>query len=362
MSAPEPTEQPADPWGAEFLAHLATDRAASRYTHRNYSQALAEFTRWYSGARQTQPPWATLQRDDFRTFLRHLSQRKLRRATIHLTFSALRTFYKFLIRRGHVAASPIRYLTLPKPEHRLPKFLTLTQADDLLRAPLRELERERHTREQPVDPLPFLRDAAMLETLYSSGLRVSELCGLRVEDLTATECLLRVRGKGRKERLVPIGEPALRCILTYWQALPRRPASGEPIFHAQAQSGEPVTPSLVQRHLKRYLLAAGLDLRLTPHKLRHSFATHLLDSGADLRSVQELLGHKNLISTQVYTHVTTERLKQAYAAAHPRATATPTRRAPAPSRGNPPSGLSPHDLPRPCPDPRASGADTPDSS
>ena len=362
MRAPEPTEQPADPWGAEFLAHLATDRAASRYTHRNYAQALAELTRWYSGARQTQPPWATLQRDDFRTFLRHLSQRKLRRATIHLTFSALRTFYKFLIRRGHVAASPIRYLTLPKPEHRLPKFLTLTQADDLLRAPLRELERERHTREQPVDPLPFLRDAAMLETLYSSGLRVSELCGLRVEDLTATECLLRVRGKGRKERLVPIGEPALRCILAYWQALPLRPTSGEPIFHAQAQSGEPVTPSLVQRHLKRYLFAAGLDLRLTPHKLRHSFATHLLDSGADLRSVQELLGHKNLISTQVYTHVTTERLKQAYAAAHPRATATPTRRAAVPARGNPPSELSPPDLPRPDPDLRASGADTPDSS
>ena len=362
MSAPEPTEQPIDPWCAEFLAHLATDRGASPYTHRNYSQALAQFTLWHSQARQTQPPWATLQRDDFRTFLRHLSQRKLRRATIHLTFSALRTFYKFLIRRGHVPASPIRYITLPKPEHRLPKFLTPAQADHLLRAPLLELQRARHTREQPVDPLPYLRDAAMLETLYSSGLRVSELCGLRVEDLTTKERLLRVRGKGRKERLVPLGKPALRSILTYWKALPLRPASGEPIFHAQAQSGEPVTPSLVQRHLKRYLLAAGLDLRLTPHKLRHSFATHLLDSGADLRSVQELLGHKNLISTQVYTHVTTERLKQAYAAAHPRATSPPTRRAPAPSRGNPPSGLSPHDLPRPCPDPRASGADTPDSS
>ena len=218
MSAPEPTEQPVDPWCEEFLAHLATDRGASGYTHRNYSQALAQFTLWHSGARQTQPPWATLQRDDFRTFLRHLSQRKLRRATIHLTFSALRTFYKFLIRRGHVAASPIRYITLPKPEHRLPKFLTLAQADDLLRAPLRELERERHTREQPVDPLPFLRDAAMLETLYSSGLRVSELCGLRVEDLTATECLLRVRGKGRKERLVPISEK----VIDYARALHAR--------------------------------------------------------------------------------------------------------------------------------------------
>lgn len=355
-------EQPLDPWRTEFLAHLATDRGASTYTHRNYAQALAKFTRWHTDTRQTPPPWASLQRDDFRTFLRHLSQRKLSRATIHLSFSALRTFYQFLIRRGHLTTSPIRYLTLPKPEHRLPKFLTIPQAAALLHAPLLELERARQTREPPVDPLPYLRDAAMLETLYSSGLRVSELCGLRVADLAITERLLRVRGKGRKERLVPLGKPALRGILAYWKALPLKPASGEPIFHAQAQSGEPVTPSRVQRHFKRYLLTTGLDLRLTPHKLRHSFATHLLDSGADLRSVQELLGHKNLISTQVYTHVTTERLKQAYAAAHPRASATPTRRAPVPSRGNPPSGSSPHDSPRPCPDPRASGADTPDLS
>lgn len=319
MSAPEPIEQPDDPWGAEFLAHLATDRGASDYTHRNYSEALAGFRRWHEAERQTQPAWASLQRDDFRAFLRHLSQRKLSRATIHLTFSALRTFYKFLIRRGHVAASPIRNITLPKPEHRLPKFVTVKQADDLLRAPLRELERDRATREQPVDPLPFLRDAALLETIYSCGLRVSEVCGLRVEDLTPTERLVCVRGKGRKERQVPIGEPALRAILAYWQALPQMPAPDAPAFLSEAGGGQPVRPAQVQLRLKRYLLAAGLDLRLTPHKLRHSFATHLLDRGADLRSVQELLGHRNLITTQVYTHVTTERLKQAYAAAHPRA-------------------------------------------
>jgi integrase/recombinase XerC len=323
VRAPDPIQQPVDPWGAEFLAHLATDRGASDYTHRNYAEALAEFRRWHEGYRQAQPPWASLERDDFRNFLRHLSQRKLSRATIHLTFSALRSFYKFLIRRAHVATSPIRYITLPKPERRLPKFLTVQQADDLLRAPLRELERERQTREQPVPPLPFLRDAAMLETIYSCGLRVSEVCGLRVEDLSPAERLVRVRGKGRKERLVPIGEPALRAILAYWQALPLRPAPDAPAFLADAEGSEPVTPSQVQRHLKRYLLAAGLDTRLTPHKLRHSFATHLLDNGADLRSVQELLGHRNLVTTQVYTHVTTERLKQAYAAAHPRAGTPP---------------------------------------
>ncbi len=323
MNTPEPIEKPADLWAAEFLAHLATDRGASDCTHRNYSEALAKFRSWHEEERQTQPPWASLQRDDFRTFLRHLSRRALSRATIHLTFSALRTFYKFLIRRGHITASPIRNIALPKPEHRLPKFLTIKQADDLLRAPLRELERERETCEQPVDPLPFLRDAAMLETIYSCGLRVSEACGLRVEDLTPAERLIRVRGKGRKERQVPIGEPAVRAILSYWQALPQKPAPDAPSFLSDAGCGEPIRPAQVQLRLKRYLLAAGLDLRLTPHKLRHSFATHLLDSGADLRSVQELLGHRNLLTTQVYTHVTTERLKQAYAAAHPRAGTPP---------------------------------------
>ncbi|MEN9576966.1 MAG: hypothetical protein RL514_4821 [Verrucomicrobiota bacterium] len=308
-----------DPWVAEFLTHLATDRGASDYTRRNYAEALAEFHRWHAAAKQTQPAWATLLRDDFRNFLRHLSQRNLSRATIHLTFSALRTFYKFLIRRAHVTASPIRNLTLPKPERRLPKFVTVAQAKALMESPLRELERERQTREKPVDPLPFLRDAALLETVYSCGLRVSEVCGLRGEDLDPTQRLVRVRGKGRKERLVPIGLPAVRAISNYWRALPQPPAPDAPIFLAEPETGQPLRPAQVQLRLKRYLLAAGLDTRLTPHKLRHSFATHLLDHGADLRSVQELLGHRNLVTTQVYTHVTTERLKQAYAAAHPRA-------------------------------------------
>jgi site-specific recombinase XerD len=260
-----------------------------------------------------------LTRDDFRAFLRHLSRRNFQRATIHLTFSALRSFYKFLLRRGHLAATPLRGLTLPKPERRLPKFVTVEQMTALLAAPLLELEQARATRKTPVDPLPFLRDAALLETIYSSGLRISEACGLRIEDFNPGERILTVRGKGRKERQVPIGEPAARALLAYWAALPRAPEPTAPAFFADARAATPVYAALVQRRLKRYLLAAGLDARLTPHKLRHSFATHLLDGGADLRSVQELLGHRHLVTTQVYTHVTTERLKQAYAAAHPRA-------------------------------------------
>ncbi len=319
MSPPDTTEAPTDPWVAEFLTHLATDRGASDYTHRNYSDALAEFRHWHEAHRQSQPEWASLQRDDFRGFLRHLSQRALSRATIHLTFSALRTFYKFLIRRGHVTTSPIKNLTMPKAERRLPKFVTVAQAKELLETPLREFERECQTSERPIAKSDFLRDAAILETIYSCGLRISEVCGLRVEDLNQADRILQVRGKGRKERQIPIGAPALRAILAYWKSLPHALGADAPVFLADADGAEPIRPPHVQQRLKRYLLAAGLDASLTPHKLRHSFATHLLDNGADLRSVQELLGHKNLVTTQVYTHVTTERLKQAYAAAHPRA-------------------------------------------
>lgn len=319
MSTPETTEPPVDAWVEEFRTHLATDRGASEFTHRNYSDALEEFRRWHEVSRQSRPAWGSLQRDDFRGFLRHLSQRGLSRATIHLTFSALRTFYKFLIRRGHVVASPIRDLTLPKPERRLPKFVTVAQAKALLEAPLREFERECQTTDGPVAKSDFLRDAAILETIYSCGLRISELCGLLVEDLNQSDRILQVRGKGRKERQIPIGAPALRSIRAYWSGLPHTPAADAPVFLANAAGMDPIRPAQVQQRLKRYLLAAGLDASLTPHKLRHSFATHLLDNGADLRSVQELLGHRNLVTTQVYTHVTTERLKQAYAAAHPRA-------------------------------------------
>ena len=163
------------------------------------------------------------------------------------------------------------------------------------------------------------RDVAILETIYSCGLRVSELCGLRGEDIDFSNQALRVRSKGKKERLVPVGEPALRAIQGYWDALLNPPLGGQPVFCTDTQKRAPLKPVQLARRLKQYLIVAGLDPALTPHKLRHSYATHLLDAGADLRSVQELLGHAHLITTQVYTHVTTERLKRAYDAAHPRA-------------------------------------------
>ena len=321
VMAAAPNARPAvgDAWTDEFLRHLATDRGASVYTQRNYAQALHEFHGWHQTERGGVPDWPALQRDDFRAYLRSLGRRKLSRAATQLRFSALRTFYKFLIRRGAVAEMPIKSMALPKLEKRLPAFLTPAQMVELLDAPLRALAAARATKGAAVVAGPFLRDVAILETIYSCGLRVSELCGLRGGNLDWDGQVVRVLGKGRKEREVPIGQPALAAIRSYWEACGRSPATDGPVFLAYPHRLVPMSPRTLQLRLKRWLAAAGLDPHLTPHKLRHSYATHLLDAGADLRSVQELLGHAHLVTTQVYTHLTTDRLKRAYDQAHPRA-------------------------------------------
>jgi integrase/recombinase XerC len=301
-----------------FIQHLTTERGASACTVRNYSHALAEFVAWHEREQRRAPAWERLGRDEFRYYLRHLGRNQMSRASTQLRFSALRSFYKFLIRRGVVAASPIKGITLPKQEKRLPKFLTREQMEALLAAPLREMK-AREGGSHPVDRAAFHRDVAILETIYSCGLRVSELSGLRVSDVDVAEQLVRVRGKGKKERQVPIGEPAVMAIRLYWEQLLEPPTGDQPVFLARSNGTDPVSPRVIQLRLKRYLVAAGLEPGLTPHKLRHSYATHLLDAGADLRSVQELLGHAHLVTTQAYTHVSTERLKKAYDKAHPRA-------------------------------------------
>lgn len=308
-----------DVWVEEFCRHLTAERGVSEYTLRNYRQALVEFHQWHAQERKHAPAWPDLKPDDFRAYLRYLGRQNYSRAAIQLRFSGLRTFYRFLIRKGSVEFSPIRKLSLPKLEKRLPKFLTPQQMIDLLTAPMKALERLQQNEPAELDTTPFLRDAAILETIYSCGLRVSEACGLLAEDIDWREQAVRVRGKGKKERLVPIGDPALKSIELYWHALKRSPHGKDPVFLANPATGKAMYPRLVQMHLKNYLQLAGLDPHLTPHKLRHSYATHLLDAGADLRSVQELLGHAHLVTTQVYTHLTTERLKRAYDDAHPRA-------------------------------------------
>jgi len=318
MSQPEDNAGPAaDSWILDFLRHLAVDKDASFYTQRNYRQALLEFSGWSMKQGGTAPDWAALRRDDFRDYLRFLGRGQLSRAAIQLRFSALRSFYKFLIRNGAAEVSPIKKLSLPRPQKRLPLFLTVKQLQDLLEAPGVELRRAAEKGE--MDASLFFRDAAILEVIYSCGLRVSELCRLSAADIDWPEQVVRVRGKGKKERLVPIGAPALEAIRAYWKHR-TEPVEGDgSVFSARPNKATPLSPRTIQMRLKKYLCSAGLDPNMTPHKLRHSFATHLLDAGADLRSVQELLGHAHLVTTQVYTHITTERLKRAYNQAHPRA-------------------------------------------
>src|SRR5947207_3512934 len=225
-----------DHWLAKFFQHLATDRGGSVYPQRNYRQALEEFCHWHHDERKQGADWEKLQRDDFRSYLRSLGRHNLGRAAIQLRFCALRTFYKFLIRHGVLTASPIKNLSMPKLAKRLPKFLTAKQMADLLSAPLKLLPPPDAKDPDKKTAVACHRDVAILETIYSCGLRISELCGLLASDLDWHEQLVRVRGKGKKERLIPIGQPALKAIENYWQLLPQPPSGNAPVFLASAKN------------------------------------------------------------------------------------------------------------------------------
>jgi len=305
-------------WPGQFFRFLSNEKDASLYTQRNYRQALDEFEQWYRDTNESQVEWDELERNDFRLFLRQLGRRELSQAAIRLRFSALNSFYKFLMRRGLVESSPVKDVTLPKPAKRLPQFLTIDQMNALLDAPMRELSTKEGTNKK-LSQVPSLRDRAILETIYSCGLRIGEICQMLAGEIEPDDLVVNVHGKGKKERQVPIGRAAVEAIRLYWESLVKPPALDEPVFFASEKKRSAIYPRLVQLRLKKYLTVCGLDPTLTPHKLRHSYATHMLDAGADLRSVQEMLGHANLTTTQVYTHVTTERIKQAYDEAHPRA-------------------------------------------
>jgi len=317
---PEPKQNSLSPanWPGQFFRFLSNEKDASVYTQRNYRQALDEFEQWYRDTNESPVRWSELERNDFRLFLRQLGRRELSQAAIRLRFSALNSFYKFLMRRGLVESSPVKDVTLPKPAKRLPQFLTIDQMNALLDAPMRELSVKDGTKRK-VSQVPSLRDRAILETIYSCGLRIGEICRMLAGEIEPGDLVVNVHGKGKKERQVPIGRPAVEAIRLYWERLAKPPALDEPVFFASEKKRNAIYPRLVQLRLKKYLTVCGLDPTLTPHKLRHSYATHMLDAGADLRSVQEMLGHANLTTTQVYTHVTTERIKRAYDEAHPRA-------------------------------------------
>ena len=309
----------------QFLDYLKLEKHFSDYTGKSYGADLAQFCQFLAGeigtaqATPRPPAFAALPMDGklagvepltVREFLAYLHAQNYTKSTTARKLATLRSFYKFCIRRGVVTASPLVAIRTPKQEKRLPKCLDLEQVQKLMDAP-------------GDGDLLSARDKAMLEVLYSSGIRVSELVELDMGDIDLHEGVLRVRGKGRKDRLTPIGSQAIRAVQRYFEmrmAEPRLAAliTGRVFLNKHGQS---LSTRSVRRKLDKYLVEAGLDPGISPHTLRHSFATHLLNNGADLRSVQELLGHQSLSTTQVYTHLTTARMKEAYDQAHPRADA-----------------------------------------
>jgi integrase/recombinase XerC len=291
-----------DPLVEEFLRYLAVERNASSRTLKAYRQALDTFRA------ETKTPWKKCTADNFRDYLFALMKRGQARSYVRLQFSAFRTFYQFLAARKGLRSNPVREVQLPKLDKRLPLVLTRQQVEELLASPVRVAK----NRAAPVW-MP-LRDVAIMELFYSSGLRLSELAALDVADVDLYTESVRVFGKGRKERVCPVGLPALEAISRYRAAA--NVHSGTLFI---SKSRRRMSTRSIWLVLKRYLRHTSIPISISPHKLRHSFATHLLDRGADLRSVQALLGHASLSTTQIYTHVTVERLKKAYADAHPRA-------------------------------------------
>jgi integrase/recombinase XerC len=302
-----PAEILAD-WWQPFEDFMARERRYSAYTVRNYRQAFDDFYLWLNAGGGS--ALDALNPRQTRDFVIE-AQRRFDRRTLHNHVSGLRTFYRFWMRRGRVAQNPFAAVPLPKLEKRLPKFLTEEQMKLLLTGPQRLLENE------TVDAHTAWRDRLAMELLYGGGLRVSELVGLSYGSVDFDSGVARVVGKGRKERLCPLGRVALAVLVKFRDEFARRTAPASPVL--TNADGSRMTVRAVQLMLKRYLALAGLPLDLTPHKLRHSYATHLLNAGADLRLVQELLGHVQLATTQVYTHVSVARLKEIYAKAHPRA-------------------------------------------
>lgn len=299
-----------DSWWQPFAAHLAHERRCSPYTLRNYRQAVDDFVAWRGNGADADAPFTGLDARIMRDFVIE-AQRRHGRRTLHNRASGLRAFFNYWRGRGRIAQNPLLGVPLPKLEKRLPQLLTEEQMRRLLDSPMRLLENGAE------GPFIVWRDRLAMELLYGAGLRVSELSGLNHGDIEADGTAVRVLGKGRKERLCPIGRVAAGVLAKWRREFARDTSPSAPIL-VDAHHGR-LGVRAVQLMLKRHLALAGLPLDLTPHKLRHSYATHLLDGGADLRVVQELLGHTSLNTTQVYTHVSVARLRQVYDRAHPRA-------------------------------------------
>lgn len=294
---------------ARFLRYLELERNSSAYTIKSYREDLEILIEYFQDTLGRVPTPGELTPQDLRAYVAALHQAGYAKTSVARRLASLRSFFRFAQREGLCDSNPAKPLRNPRRERKLPHFLTTEEVGKLLLAP---------DVSQPMGN----RDRAIFETLYSAGLRVSELVGINLNDLDLEDGLVRVRGKGKRERLAPLGSFAVKAIENWLDN--RVPADkqragddGDPLF--LNKFGQRLTTRSIGRMLEKYLKLTGLDARTSPHTIRHSFATHLLNGGADIRSVQELLGHKSLVTTQIYTHVSTAGLRQAYEQAHPRA-------------------------------------------
>ncbi len=339
----------------QFLHYLKFEKRFSEHTAKCYGADLAQFSEFLLNASDgtAQPrnegfgePGALNHQDggvavatqteqevdqrllavdvnEARTYLAFLNDKGYSKATIARKLATLRSFYKFLVKTNRRDSNPLTAIRTPKQDKKLPRFLEFEEVKRLLETP-------------PTDSWLGARDRAILETLYSTGIRVSELVGLNMDDIDFLGEVIHIRGKGKKERITPISSSALQAIQHYMEYRNRRAQSNNH-FDAKVlfvnKHGQRLSTRSVRRKMDKYLKAAGLDPAISPHTLRHSFATHMLNNGADLRSVQELLGHQSLSTTQVYTHLTTRKLKEVYDNAHPRENMTHDSYAPEGSTG-----------------------------
>jgi len=289
-----------------FLRYMTIERNASDLTVKSYREDLMSLAEYLTESYGQSPQPSEITPLDLRGYVSALHEAGYARSSVSRRLASLRSFFRFAQREGLTDSNPAKPLRNPRPERKLPHFLSTNDIGKLLEAP-------------PANDPMGIRDRAIFETMYSAGIRVSELVGINEGDLDFDNGLVRIRGKGRRERLSPLGSYAVRA-LKQWLKL-RKLASKEPngglapVF--LNKFGRRITTRSIARMLEKYLKLTGLDLKTSPHTLRHSFATHLLDGGADIRSVQELLGHKSLVTTQIYTHVSTAGLREAYEKAHP---------------------------------------------
>ena len=303
-----------------FLNYLTNERQASAHTIDNYQRDILQFADMVLGGSQN---WQSVGTDQARQFVIKLQEQELARNSVLRKISSLRSFFRFMLREEVVDKNPFVGLASIKKEQNLPKFMTINEIDSLSAIPQAYWDKaigDKTAKDADSAHFAAARDTALIEIIYSGGLRISEAIGLNLEDCDLLSDIMKVKGKGKKERICAIGKPAAKALRKYLKMRTLRTENerpNAPLF--VNRFGTRLTPRSFQRNLKKYLVSAGLPPDLTPHKLRHSFATHLLDAGADLRAVQEMLGHKNLSTTQIYTHVSATKMKDTYKKAHPRA-------------------------------------------